>query len=122
MNQNLTLILIYSYLIISIFIGVTQFQEIGELSTNYLIFQWFALGISVFLTMKFQNSKTIKGETLAIIGGGFAMMIVIQAVLFFLIGDYISYKMSTIKIIVLVIIAIIIIKVVHKHLMGSRKF
>lgn len=107
-------------MIVSIFIGVNQFQEIGELSTNYLIFQWISLGISVYLTMKFQNSNTKRCETLATIGGGFTMMITIHAVLFFLIGDYISSNMSTIKIIVLVIIAIIIIKIVSKHLIGNR--
>jgi hypothetical protein len=80
------------------------------------VFQFIVLALSVFCTFKFQNSQTITGDTLATLGGGISMMVIIQGILFYLLGDVIAKNMSTIKIIVLLVLAIIIIRIVFKYL------
>lgn len=122
MRQIVTIALIFGYFIGSIAIGVDQYQNSGGLSTNYLIIQWVVLALSVFCTLKFQNSPTIIGDTLATLGGGIAMMIIIQAVLFFLLGDFIAAHMSSIKIIMLIIVAVIIVRLVFKYLVQGTRF
>ena len=116
MKDFLTVASIFAYFIISIFIGVNQYLDFGELSNTYLFIQSLVLVISIFCTIRFQNSQSIFGEILATLGGGFAMMIIIQAVLFFMLGDVIVSNLSTMKIIVLVIIGLIIIRLVFKNL------
>jgi len=116
MKDFITITLIIGYFAGSVFIGVGQYQTLGELSTNYIVFQLITLTVSVFFTLKFQNSPTVIGDTLATLGGGVAMMIVIQSILFYLIGDVITKSISTTKIIVLVIVALVIIRLVFKFL------
>ncbi len=116
MRQLIILALIFGYFIGSIIIGVNQYQSNGGLSTNYLITQWVFLAISVFCTLKFQNSSTIIGDTLATLGGGIAMMIIIQAILFYILGDFLAAHMGTIKILLLIIAAIVIVRMVFKYL------
>ena len=119
MRQILTLVAILGYLIGSIVIGYNQYTNFGELSTTFLITQWVVLGISVFCTLRFQNSNTNLGDTLATLGGGIAMMVIIQAVLFFVLGGLITSTMSNAKIILLVVLAIIIGRLVFKYLTKS---
>lgn len=122
MRTILLLTLIFGYLIASLYIGINEYRNLGELSSTYITVQWIVFVISAFCTLKFQNSRTILGESIATLGGGFAMMIVIQAIIFFLLGDVIASSLSPMKIFVIVVLGIIVARFVFKYLTQTPKF
>ena len=109
------MLIVVGYLVCSIILGIGEYREFGELSSTYIITQWVVLGLSIFLNLKFQNARTILGEILAILGGGIALMVILQAILFFVIGDAIGSKMSTTKIVILTIVGILVVYFAFKH-------
>lgn len=111
--------LIFGYLIISILIGIYQYRIMGELSGTYLTTQWVIFIVSAICTLKFQNSPTVIGDFIATISGGFAMMIIIQAVIFFILGDIIASKLSITKIILLIIFGALIARFIYKYLVRN---
>ncbi len=116
MRHFLTLSSILGYLIGSIVVGYNQFKNHGELSTTFLATQWIVLGISTILTLSLQKSVSVLGETLATLGGGIALMIIIQAVIFYVLGGLINSNMNTARIVVFLVLALIIVRLVFKYL------
>ena len=113
MRDILTLLAIAGYLIISLIIGINQYINIGELPKSYIITQWVVLIISVIITFSFQNPYSQTAAVLSTLGGGIAMMVIIQAVLFFIFGRFITAGLSTGKIILLIILGLVVVKLIH---------
>jgi len=111
-----SLLAIIGYFITSIIIGVSQYIHYGELSSVYIIAQIVIFIISVFLNFKFQESYSDIGSALSILGGGLALMDILQAVLFLIFGRFIEPNMSFWKILLFIIIGIVIIVVIIKRL------
>jgi len=122
MRTILLLILIFGYLIASLYIGINEYRNLGELSSTYITVQWIVFVISAILTIKLQTSQTILGDSIATLGGGIAMMIVIQAVIFFLLGDVIASSLSPFKIFIIIALGIIISRLAFKYLTRNPKF
>ena len=115
------LLIIFGYFLASIIIGFNQYVHFEGLSTVYLVSQWIILGVSVFCTLFFHNRHHGVGDFLATVGGGIAMMDIIQAILFYVLGGFITSDLSLTKTILLVVIAIVIIIFVYRYLTKSPR-
>lgn len=116
---GLLLSIIYGYLIVSIIIGSFQYLYYGGLSLSYLITQWTIFGISIFSNLYFRKSHKGVGNVLAIISGGIAMMDIIQAVIFYILGDFIDVNISLNQAIILFSVAVGIFFLIYRHLTSS---
>lgn len=115
------ILVIFGYLLTSLYIGVNQYRLLQELSSTYITTQWIVLVVSALCTLGLQNASTMFGDFLATIGGGIAMMVIIQAVIFFLLGDIIASNLSNNKIILLIIFGIIIAIFLFKYLTKNAR-
>lgn len=113
MRVRLTISAIFFYLVISVIIGINQYIDLGGLSRSYIITQWVVLIISVFLNFRYQNSYSQIGFVLSTLGGGIAMMVIIQAVLFFLFGRFLTSNISNVKIFLLIFLGLGVVKLIH---------
>ena len=116
MRNIIVIFSIFSYLVISVIIGINQYIDLGGLSKTYIITQWIVLVISIFLTLRYQNSYSQIGIVLSTLGGGIAMMVIIQAALFLIFGRFLTSNMSAGKIILLIFLGLGVVKLIHWYL------
>lgn len=79
------IILILTYFITSMYIGINQYMNEGELSTTFMVVTGIIFVLSIVLNLLLQNAfPGSLGETLAVMGGGIALLIIIQTVIFWI--------------------------------------
>lgn len=118
-SEILGLLIIAAYLIFSIVLGLGQYKELGELSNGFIVIQAIVLLVSVFLYFITQKSSEYPAlyNFISTAAGGIAIMTVLLAVVFILIGDVIASEAgSTFKGILLGVIVLFAIVMVLKYL------
>jgi hypothetical protein len=113
------IILIFVYFAYSMYKGISQYIEYGELTTTYMVITSIVFVLSIALNLLF--SKAYPGtiaEELAIIGGGVVLLIIIQTAIFYLASPlFINFhKLPTWKIILGILLVLFIGKIVFSHL------
>lgn len=109
--QNVAVLVIISYFIVSIIFGISDYKEFGQLTATYLVTQVVMFILGVIINIKYSKKKYF----ISAIGGGIALMVILQAVLFWLIGDAISSEMSTGKIILVSIIGLVGVRIAFNY-------
>lgn len=113
------IILTLGYFIFSMYVGINQYMDLGELSTTFIIVTSVIFVLSIGLNLLLQNASPGSfGEELAIIGGGVTLFIIIQSAIFLVASPlFINFhSLSIWKIIFGLIILLFTVKIVFSFL------
>jgi len=113
------IIVTLGYFIFSMYIGINQYMDLGELSTTFIIVTSVIFVLSIGLNLLLQNASPGSfGEELSSIGGGLALFIIIQSAIFLVASPlFINFhSLSIWEILSGLIIILFTVKIVFSHL------